>query len=63
MHRIYRCIESFDARLRDELLHGEIFHTLSEVQILIEAWRQRNATRPHGSLGYRLPAPENDHSA
>ncbi len=63
MHRIHRCIESFNARLRDELLHGEIFHTLSEVQILIEAWCHRNATRPHGSLGYQPPAPENDHSA
>ena len=52
-------IESFNARLRDELLNGEIFYTLTEAQVLIEAWRRHyNAIRPHGSLGYRLPAPE-----
>ena len=48
-----------NARLRDELLNGEIFHTLKEAQVLIESWRcHRNAIRPHGSLGYRPPAPE-----
>ena len=52
-------IESFNARLRDELLNGEIFYTLKEAQVLIESWRcQYNAIRPHGSLGYRPPAPE-----
>ena len=52
-------IESFNARLRDELLNGEIFYTLKEAQVLIEAWRRHyNAVRPHGSLGYRPPAPE-----
>ena len=52
-------IESFNARLRDELLNGEIFYTLREAQVLIEAWRRHyNAVRPHGSLGYRPPAPE-----
>ena len=52
-------IESFNARLRDELLNGEIFYTLREAQVLIEAWRHHyNAVRPHGSLGYRPPAPE-----
>ena len=52
-------IESFNARLRDELLNGEIFYTLKEAQALIEAWRRHyNAVRPHGSLGYRPPAPE-----
>ena len=52
-------IESFNARLRDELLNGEIFYTLKEAQVLIEAWRHHyNAIRPHGSLGYRPPAPE-----
>ena len=52
-------IESFNARLRDELLNGEIFYTLKETQVLIEAWRRHyNAVRPHGSLGYRPPAPE-----
>ena len=52
-------IESFNARLRDELLNGEIYCTLKEAQVLIESWRCRyNAIRPHGSLGYRPPAPE-----
>lgn len=52
-------IESFNARLRDEFLNGEIFYTLQEVKILIEAWRrQDNTIRPHSSLGYRPPAPE-----
>ena len=52
-------IESFNARLRDELLNGEIFYTLKEAQVLIESWRcHYNAIRPHGSLGYRPPAPE-----
>ena len=52
-------IESFNARLRDELLDGEIFYSLKEAQIIIESWRQHyNAVRPHASLGYRAPAPE-----
>ena len=52
-------IESFNARLRDELLNGEIFYTLKEAWVLIESWRRHyNAARPHGSLGYRPPAPE-----
>jgi putative transposase len=51
--------ESFNSRLRDELLNGEIFTTLREAQVLIEAWRRHyNAIRPHSSLGYRPPAPE-----
>src|SRR5512136_3461064 len=51
-------IESFNARLRDELLDGEIFYSLAEAQIVIESWRRHyNAVRPHGSLGYRPPAP------
>ena len=46
-------------RLRAELLNGEIFYTLKEAQVLIESWRcHYNAIRPHGSLGYRPPAPE-----
>ncbi len=50
-------VESFNARLRDELLNGEIFYTLKEAQIVIESWRRHyNAVRPHGSLGYRPPA-------
>jgi len=52
-------IESFNARLRDEFLNGEIFYTLQEAKILIEVWRrQYNTVRPHSSLGYRPPAPE-----
>jgi transposase InsO family protein len=52
-------VESFNARLRDELLDGEIFYTLREAKIVIESWRRHyNAVRPHASLGYRPPAPE-----
>ena len=52
-------IESFNARLRDEFLNGEIFYSLQEAKVLIEAWRrQYNTIRPHSSLGYRPPAPE-----
>ncbi len=52
-------IESFNGKLRDELLNLEIFDTLSEAQILVECWRrQYNTRRPHSSLGYRPPAPE-----
>jgi hypothetical protein len=52
-------VESFNARLRDELLDGEIFYTLKEAQIVIESWRRHyNAIRPHASLGYKPPAPE-----
>ncbi len=51
--------ESFNGKLRDELLNGEIFTTLREAQVLIERWRQHyNTVRPHSSLGYRPPAPE-----
>ena len=52
-------VESFNGRLRDELLNGEIFTTLREAQIVIEGWRQHyNRVRPHSSLGYKPPAPE-----
>jgi putative transposase len=45
--------------LRDELLDGEIFYSLSEAKIVIESWRRHyNTVRPHGSLGYKPPAPE-----
>jgi transposase InsO family protein len=51
--------ESFNEKLRDELLDGEIFCTLNEAKIVIEAWRRHyNTVRPHSSLGYRPPAPE-----
>ena len=50
--------ESFNGKLRDELLNGEIFYSLKEAQIIIEQWRQHyNTRRPHSSLGYRPPAP------
>ena len=56
---LFRSIESFNGRLRDEYLNGERFDTLLEAQILIEAWRNEyNRFRPHSSLGYRSPAPE-----
>lgn len=52
-------VESFNARLRDELLNGEIFYSLKEAQIIIEKWRQHyNTRRPHSALGYKPPAPE-----
>ena len=51
--------ESFNGKLQDELLKGEIFYTLKEAQILIERWRiDYNTVRPHSSLGYKPPAPE-----
>jgi len=52
-------IESFNGKLRDELLNGEIFYTLEELQVVTEQWRQHyNQVRPHSSIGYRPPAPE-----
>ena len=51
-------VESFNSKLRDELLNGEIFYSLKEAQILIEAWRRNyNAIRPHSALGWQPPAP------
>jgi transposase InsO family protein len=51
--------ESFNGSLQDELLGCEIFYTLAEARVLIEAWRRHyNTVRPHSSLGYRPPAPE-----
>lgn len=50
-------VESFNARLRDELLSVEIFDTLLEAQILAEDWRNDyNWTRPHSALGNQPPA-------
>jgi len=52
-------IESFNGKLRNELLNRETFTTLTEAKILIEQWRKGyNQVRPHSSLGYRPPAPE-----
>ena len=51
--------ESFNGKLRDELLNREVFYSLKEVQILTEQWRREyNTIRPHSSLGYRPPVPE-----
>ncbi len=51
--------ESFNGKLRDELLDREVFYTLAEARILIDAWRRHyNIVRPHSALGYRPPAPE-----
>jgi len=51
--------ESFNGKLRDEVLNREIFYTLQEAQVMIERWRQEyNTFRPHSSLAYRPPAPE-----
>jgi len=52
-------IESFNGKMRDELLNGELLDTLEEAKVLVEAWRKTyNRIRPHSSLGYRPPAPE-----
>jgi putative transposase len=51
--------ESFNSKLRDELLYSEIFYSLAEAKVIIEAWRRYyNTKRPHSSLGYKPPAPE-----
>ena len=50
--------ESFNGKLRDELLNGEIFYSLKEAKVVIEQWRKHyNTKRPHSALGYRPPAP------
>jgi transposase InsO family protein len=52
-------VESFNSKLRDELLNREIFYSLKEAQILIEGWRYHyNAVRPHSALKWTPPAPE-----
>ena len=52
-------VESFNGKLRDELLNAEVFNTLAEAKVLIEQWRVHyNTVRPHSSLGYQPPAPE-----
>jgi len=52
-------IESFNGKMRDELLNREVFTTLAEARVLIEQWRREyNEFRPHSALGYRPPAPE-----
>jgi len=50
--------ESFNGKLRDECLNGEIFYSLKEAQVVIEQWRvEYNTRRPHSALGYRPPVP------
>jgi transposase InsO family protein len=50
--------ESFNSKLRDELLNPELFDTLLEARVLVERWRRYyNELRPHSALGYRPPAP------
>jgi transposase InsO family protein len=52
-------VESFNGKLRDELLNAELFYTLQEAQVLIERWRREyNEIRPYSSLAYQAPAPE-----
>jgi putative transposase len=52
-------IESFNGKLRDELLNRETFYSLIEAKVLIKQWRKEyNQIRPHSSLNYRPPAPE-----
>lgn len=51
--------ESFNGKLRDECLNGEIFYSLKKAQIVIEQWRRHyNTLRPHSSLDYQPPAPK-----
>ncbi len=51
--------ESFNSKMHDEFLNGELFYTRREAQVLIEQWRVHyNTIRPHSSLNYRPPAPE-----
>jgi transposase InsO family protein len=52
-------IESFNARMRDELLDREIFYSLEDVRVMVENWRVHyNTVRPHSALGYRPPSPK-----
>lgn len=51
--------ESFNSKMRDEFLNGEIFYSMKELRVLAERWRRHyNTIRPHPSLGYRPPPPE-----
>jgi len=52
-------IESFNGKMRDEVLNREVFDTIREAKVLVERWRREyNHIRPHSSLGYRPPEPE-----
>jgi len=49
-------IESFNSRLRDEFLNGQLFESLLEAQVLLEDWRHEyNHERLHSSLCYLTP--------
>ena len=51
--------ESFNGKLRQELLNGEIFYSLAEAAVLVEQWRREyNTVRPHSACGGFPPAPE-----
>lgn len=58
-------VESFNGKLRNEILNGEIFYTLTEAKVVIERWRNHyNQKRPHSSLRYKPPTPETqEHSS
>ena len=50
-------IESFNGKLRDELLARELFSGVLEARVLAETWRRHyNGRRPHSALGYETPA-------
>lgn len=52
-------VESFNGKMRDELLNGEIFYSLKEAEVLIEQWRiEYNTIRPHSALNYKSPVPK-----
>ena len=52
-------LESFNGKLRDELLNAEIFDTLREAQVLVAQWRREyNTVRPHSALDYSPSTPE-----
>ena len=52
-------VESFNGKMRDELLNREVFAMLNEAKVLIEQWRREyNQVRPHSALRYKPPAPE-----
>ena len=51
-------VDSFNGKMQDELLNGEMFYSLKESQVVIEMWRNHyNTVRPHSSLGYYPPVP------
>ena len=53
------CGESFNRKLRDELLDGKVFYSLAKAKVVIESWRQQdNTSRPHLAPRYRPPAPK-----